>query len=100
MQMTAGYFRLRNDTKETITINRVSSPQFEAVEMHESILDRGVSRMQRLGNVTLAAGGTETFEPGGKHLMLMRPIGGFETVTLKFYSGESVVLTISVALTD
>ena len=100
MHMTAGYLTLSNNTRQTITITHVTSPEFEFVEMHESVLEDGMARMYELGDLTIFGGKTVSFEPGGKHLMLMRPIGEFDTVTLKFYADKAVVLTVNVALTD
>jgi copper(I)-binding protein len=56
--------------------------------------------MYELGDLTILGGKTVRFEPGGKHLMLMRPIGEFDAVTLKFYAGKAVVLTVNTALTE
>ena len=98
MQMTAGYLTLRNNSDDEITIDRVSSPQFGRVEMHETLIEGGVSRMQSLPAVVLPPGATVEFEPGGKHLMLMRPGDDLKAVTLTFHSGAAVLLTVSVSV--
>lgn len=100
MQMSAGYFSLANHTKDTITIDRVSSPDFESVKMHESILENGISRMVPLTDFAIPPGGSVQFKPGGKHLMLMGPSGGDEAVTLEFYAGDALLLTVNAARTD
>ena len=99
-QMTVGYLTLRNNTTQAITIAQVRSPEFESVEMHESVLEDGVARMNPLHKLTLSAGQSVKFEPGGKHLMLMRPVGEIGTATLEFYNSEAVMLTVNVTLTD
>ena len=78
-------------------IERVTSPQFGKVEMHETVIKDGVSRMSALEEVVLPAGATVEFKPGGKHLMLMRPGDNLDAVTLEFHSGDAIVLTISVS---
>lgn len=100
MQMTAAYLTLSNNTTQEITITHVSSPEFELVEMHESVLEDGMARMYQLGKLTILAGTSVHFEPGGKQLMLMRPAGDLDTVTLEFYADKAVVLSINVALTE
>jgi hypothetical protein len=100
MQMSAGYFTLTNSATQPINITHVTSPQFEAVEKHESVIEDGMARMYPLGDLMVPAGSSIVFEPGGKHLMLMRPIGEFEVVTLQFHADKAVVLTVSVALTN
>jgi hypothetical protein len=98
MQMTAGYLTLRNNSDDEITIDRVTSPQFGRVEMHETLIEDGVSRMQALPAVVLAPGAQVEFEPGGKHLMLMRPGDDLTAVTLTFHSGAAALLTVSVSV--
>jgi len=100
MQTTAAYFVLSNNTTQAITITDVTSPNFESVEMHESALEDGMTRMYALGELTILAGATVRFEPGGKHLMLIRPTGDVDTVTLEFYAGKAVVLTVNVAFKE
>jgi len=100
MQVTAGYLTLTNNTTQAIRISHVTSPQFDSVEMHESVIEDGMARMYPLADLTILAGKTVIFEPGGKHLMLMRPVGEFKTVTLEFYADKAIVLTLNVALSD
>ncbi len=100
MQMTAGYLTLQNNTPGEIVIDRVTSPQFGKVEMHETVIEDGVAKMSALDRVALPAGATVEFRPGGKHLMLMRPGTDLDLVTLEFYSGDTIVLAVSVAVGD
>ena len=95
MEMSAGYLTLHNNTDAGITISKVSSPQFGAVEMHETRIENDISRMVALGELTVPAGSSVAFEPGGKHLMLMRPVDDLGSVTLDFYAGDDVVLTLA-----
>jgi copper(I)-binding protein len=97
MQMSAGYLTLQNNSSEDITIDRVTSPQFGQVEMHETVVEDGIAKMSALGPLVLPAGATVAFKPGGKHLMLMRPGDNLDRVTLEFYSADTIVLSISVA---
>ena len=94
--MRAGYLALTNNTNETITIDRVTSPEFASVEMHESLLENGIAKMRALPALSIQAGETVRFEKGAKHLMLMRPIESFNSVTLQFYSNDEVLLTVVV----
>ena len=98
MRMSAGYLTLTNNSDRGITITEVTSPDFAAIEMHESILDDGISRMVELGELTIAAGATVKFEPGGKHLMLMGLRGEADTTALQFYAGDTLVLTVTATL--
>jgi len=95
MAMSAGYFELTNNSAQTISITHITSPEFASVEMHQTIIEDEVARMTALGTLTLQAGETVSFEPGGKHLMLMRPSNDIESVTLQFFAGESVLLSVT-----
>jgi len=68
--------------------------------MHESVIEDGMARMYALGDMRVLAKSSVVFQPGGKHLMLMRPVGEFDTVTLDFFAGRAVVLTVNVTLSD
>lgn len=98
-KMAAGYLSLRNTSDQPITITRVSSPNYESVEMHETITENGVSRMRPIEGITIPPNRILYFKPGGKHLMLVRPAGDSESVTLKFHTEDAVALTVS-ALTE
>jgi copper(I)-binding protein len=92
--MSAGYLVLTNNTDEAIIIDGVRSPQFGAVEIHETTLEDGISRMRQIEELVVPARGSVTLERGGKHLMLMRAQGSGETVTLLLLSDDAPVLTI------
>lgn len=92
---SAGYFRLTNNSDETIELSRVASPEYESVEMHETAVEEGIARMRKLTGMTVGPYETIVFERGGRHLMLVQPVGDVETVTLSFYSEESLLLTAS-----
>ena len=94
MPMSAGYFKLTNNSGQAISISHVTSPQFASVQMHETIIKDEVARMVALETLILRPGETVSFEPGGKHLMLMRPVDDIDSVTLEFFAGESLLLSV------
>jgi copper(I)-binding protein len=81
------YFTIENRGDTAITINRIHSPQYDDVQMHETIIEDGVSRMRPLNSFQVAPTSSVEFMPGGKHLMLMMP-----STTLS--TGSSVTLEI------
>ena len=95
MPMSAGYFKLSNNSGQAISISHVTSPQFASVQMHETIIKDEVARMVPLEILNLPPGETVSFEPGGKHLMLMRPADDIDSVTLEFFAGESLLLSVN-----
>lgn len=97
--MSAGYLSLRNTTHDEISISRVTSPDFGAVEIHESLLQDGIAKMRRVEKLLIPANSTVSLEPGGKHLMLMLPIGAPENISLNFYNDETLQLSVQASLT-
>jgi len=96
--MSAGYMSFTNNTDATISITRVVSLNFEAVELHESLLEDGIAKMRRIEELLIPANSTVSLERGGKHLMLMRPTGALKTVSLDFYSGDTLLLNVNVPI--
>ena len=100
MSMSAGYFRITNNGSETVSITRVDSPQYGSVELHETEVVDGVARMRPLKVLEVPPDQTVTFERGGRHLMLMRPVDDIDTVTLNFYSGEALLLSVDTRVVE
>lgn len=94
-QMSAGYLALTNNTAAMITIDRVTSPDFASVQMHESLLEDGIASMRALRSLPIAAGQTILFERGGKHLMLMQPVKDMHSVTLQFFAADILLLSVT-----
>lgn len=92
--MSAGYLVLTNNTGQAIVIDAVTSPQFGAVEIHETTIENDISRMRRIDELVVPARGSVTLERGGRHLMLMGAREAGETLTLQLLSGGTPVLTI------
>ena len=90
------YFKVKNPGAVPITLLSVSSPQFERVEIHETVINDGVASMQFLRSVEIDAG--VEFTDGGKHIMLMQPVGKAGVgdpveLRLKFADERLVVLS-------
>ncbi|MEJ2128078.1 MAG: copper chaperone PCu(A)C [Woeseiaceae bacterium] len=100
MHMSAGYFTMTNNSSTTIIITSVSSPQFGAVDMHETVIEDDVARMVGIDELELEPRASIEFAPGGKHLMLMRPVGELSQVTLQFYSGDLEILSVNVTVSE
>ncbi len=95
MKMSAGYLSLNNNTNTPIRVTRVSSPQFASVELHESTIEDGVARMREIPELVIPPRAAVTLERGGKHLMLMKPSGDSDDVSLNFYDGDQLLLSIA-----
>ena len=69
--VTAAYGDVTNQGDRTVVITGFTSDLATLrVEIHETTEDGGMMRMRPLKRVTIPAGTTVSFAPGGKHLML------------------------------
>ena len=98
--MGAGYLTLKNNSGQQIRITAVHSAELKSVEMHESVLEDGVSRMYKLQEVVILPGQSVSFEPGAKHLMLRYSATIPDQVTLQFYAEETLLLSVGTTLED
>jgi copper(I)-binding protein len=73
MPMHAGFGRIENPCPSAATIVAASSPAYGSVELHETRVVEGISRMRAVPELRIAADGAATLKPGGLHLMLMQP---------------------------
>ncbi len=98
-RISAGYMSFSNSTDVPISITRVTSPDFGAVEIHESLLEDGVAKMRRVEKLTVPANSSVSLQRGGKHLMLMRPSDALDMVSLSFYSDHTLLLSVNTPIT-
>ena len=74
-KMSVAYLTIANNTAEPLVISAITSPQFEAVEIHETTMTNDIARMRRIEALTIPPGRSTELREGAQHLMLMRPIG-------------------------
>lgn len=83
----AGYMEIRNTGEKTVTLESISSPAFERIELHQTSIENDRARMERKENLTVAAGQTLVLQPGGCHIMLFKP-------ARRLQAGDTVTLTL------
>lgn len=87
----AVYFEITNNNGAADTLVSVESNAANVIEIHETIMENEVMKMQPLADgLPLPAGEAVSLEPGGKHIML---IG----LTSELVEGESIALTLNFA---
>lgn len=91
----AGYAVLRNPCAKPFVVTDVGSVDFAMGMIHETVVEKGVSRMRHAKSLPLPARGVLKFEPGGKHMMLMHPRrvlkeGDRVRLVLKLADGQKV----------
>lgn len=70
--MSAAYLTLSNAGEQMLRLQRVELPGLPqaSAEIHETVLEEGVTRMRALPAVEIPARGSLQMAPGGLHLML------------------------------
>jgi copper(I)-binding protein len=97
-KMLAGYAVLSNTGGKPLGVVSAQSAAFDRVELHESLTENGIAKMRPIDKLEIAAGGSQTFEPGGKHFMLINPkaaLRGGDVVAVKFKDSAGCETTVS-----
>lgn len=67
---TSGYFTIMNKSDSSRTLVGASTDIAKTVELHTHIMEGEMMKMTQIPEVTIAAGETLQFSPGGHHLMM------------------------------
>ena len=89
---------MSNTTGQPIVVERITSPQFETVEVHETRIESGVARMRELSQLVIPPRSSVVLDEGGTHLMLMNPLGaGLDerTVVLHLHYDNAGIVMVS-----
>jgi copper(I)-binding protein len=92
----AAFMVIANDGAEARTVVGAQSPACERIEIHRSEMDGGIARMREQKSLAVPAGGSVTLEPGGIHLMLIRPktLSAGDRVAITFELADGATLTV------
>lgn len=96
MPMMAGFARIENPCDRAMEVTGARSDAFGSVELHETTVVDGVSRMREVAVLPVPAGGEAVLRPGGLHLMLMQPAAPLspgEVVILEFTLADGRAVT-------
>lgn len=97
------YLTIANPTDQADQLTSVTATIAQAAEMHESINDNNVMRMEgRPDGFAIPAGGLLELTPNGKHVMLMGltqalAVGDTFTATLTFAHAPAMTMLVTVA---
>jgi len=91
-RVQAAYGIFKNSLAHDVEIISATSPAFERIEFHETILENGLSKMQQLTSIRIPSQGKATLQPEGMHMMLFNPIspvraGNKINIHFKFRNG-------------
>ncbi|WP_066477366.1 MULTISPECIES: copper chaperone PCu(A)C [unclassified Sphingomonas] len=92
----AAYFTIVGGAADDAVV-AVTSPAFARAELHETVEENGVTRMQMGARVPFTAGARLDLAPGGRHVMLFDPTGalkpgGTAELTVAFANSPNVTV--------
>lgn len=96
-KVLAAYLRIQNTGAQPHTLSAFSSPAFERVELHQTVLREGLAGMQKVRELRLPPKETLALQPGGLHLMLIgakKPLRAGDVVPLTLSLKDGSTLTV------
>ena len=95
------YFEITNNGERGNQLIGVTTDPAPRVELHQTIEDQGNARMVHTPVVRIPAGETISFEPGGRHVMLMGLTealveGEIYQITLELERGDPIQIDVEV----
>lgn len=99
LDKTAGYFQLNNRSGNDKTLVGAASEQIRTIEMHTTTVNGDMMRMRRLKTISIPAGETIRFEPGGMHLMIFG-LRTSEAISITFQFEDGTAQTAPFVLRD
>lgn len=95
--VTAGYLAVRNDGDRADRLVQVTAPAARQVQIHRTVDTGHGTTMRRVPSLPIPAHDTVRLNPGGVHLMLMRPhglrAGKITRLTLRFATAGTITTT-------
>ena len=101
----AAYMQVTNTGDTTRRLIGVAAPDYAMAHIHLSSEKDGVATMTAMGQLDIKPGQTVTLEPGGLHVMLMKPsiplaLGEAVSFDLQFANGDTVAVSAEVVTRD
>lgn len=100
-RVLGGFMTISNASDKDDALVGVTSPDFNMVEMHQTVMQDGMGKMIPQEQIVVPAGGKVVLKPGSYHLMLMMAKRGFKAgdivnVELSFQSGSKMPVEMPV----
>jgi len=88
VKVSAGYFKLTNNSDQTMTFTSAQTSAAAFTEYHTMQMDSNKMVMRKMDSVKIPAHQSVIFKPKGKHLMFMG-------LNQRFTPGESIEVTLT-----
>ena len=71
MKNTGGFLKIENNSREEISLASAESDISKIVELHETVMEKEVMKMNRLESIRIPAGSSVQLKPGSLHIMFI-----------------------------
>ncbi|MFT5313023.1 MAG: copper(I)-binding protein [Paraglaciecola sp.] len=95
---TSAYFKVENTGNQDRILIGASSPIADLAELHNHIMLNDMMRMEKQDTITIGAGQTLVFAPGGLHMMifsLKSPLQNGQNVRLALHTKDGAIHSFS-----
>lgn len=97
-ETSAVYMQITNNGDDPVTIISANTSVASIVEIHETVIENDVARMQPVDSIIIEAGDSAELRPAGMHIMLMQltediTVDGTIDVELELESGDTLTVT-------
>lgn len=97
----AGYMTIYNPQQCAAAVVAITSDAFASVEIHQTIAQDGLTRMEPVAKLRIEPKSTVQLAPGGLHLMMMQPTeptrpGDVIRITLRLDDGSEQNINMTV----
>jgi copper(I)-binding protein len=99
----AVYFRITNSGAVADALIGASTPAARTVELHETVMEGAMAKMQPVPRIEVPAYGEQVLKPGGYHVMMFdfsEPLKIGDTISVTLTFEKSAPMTISVPIRE
>lgn len=100
-QAMGAFMTIENSDAQAVKVVKASAPNFDRVELHESIEENGMHKMVAQPFLSIPAKGSLELKPGGYHVMLIgvqqpSKAGDVIPIELTLDNGQKIMVNTSV----
>ncbi|MFT6895765.1 MAG: copper(I)-binding protein [Paraglaciecola sp.] len=100
---TSAYFSVKNTADHDIILVAAQTDIAQKAELHNHVMQGQMMRMEQQDSVTIGAGQTVNFEPGGLHMMifgLKAPLQKAQSVKLSLLTQGGDIITFNAIVSE
>ena len=68
--ITAAYMTITNNSKQIVSLQKITSPLSDRIEIHQHTMEGGMMRMRQVKSLNINANSQVVLAPHGLHLMI------------------------------